>query len=411
MAAGSAITVHSRSRLMASGVGVACALGMFLLMAHDGQLRHAVLYGLPLMAGTIWGLCQALGLPAPDVHSIALADTAFYPLPGEPAWCAPNRTLPAALATLLVLGFAFGTPGLPVAIVVALAILFVSALRRPGLLVFVIASGLYLPLLGAFGLWDPWETHYGEVSREMLSRDDWISLWWAQDRWFWSKPILIFWAEALQWSAAGVAFGPDQNPASTEWVLRFPIYAMSVAGLLAVYAGLARIWNRRAGVLGALALATTPYYALLTHQAITDMPFVANMTVAMMLLALALTEDPERVAASLRIGRSAISLQHAVLALVVCVVLPQVLYLASRNIAFVGGLFAWHRDAFMAGSGGNPDVPGNFGIHGESPQVRALVLEPLGQACAWFVGLCVIVWQIRRETRLSGLYMFAFYAF
>jgi len=30
-----------------------------------------------------------------------------------------------------------------------------------------------------------------------LSRDDWISLWWAQENWFWSKPILIFWSEAL----------------------------------------------------------------------------------------------------------------------------------------------------------------------------------------------------------------------
>ena len=58
-------------------------------------------------------------------------------------------------------------------------------------------------MLGAYGLWDPWETHYGEVAREILSRDDWITLWWAQDEWFWSKPILIFWTEALTWSALG----------------------------------------------------------------------------------------------------------------------------------------------------------------------------------------------------------------
>jgi hypothetical protein len=36
---------------------------------------------------------------------------------------------------------------------------------------------------------------YGEVAREILSRDDWISLWWAQEDWFWSKPIFIFWIE------------------------------------------------------------------------------------------------------------------------------------------------------------------------------------------------------------------------
>jgi hypothetical protein len=44
---------------------------------------------------------------------------------------------------------------------------------------------LYVPLLGGYSLSDPWETHYGEVAREMLARDDWLSPWWAQENWFW----------------------------------------------------------------------------------------------------------------------------------------------------------------------------------------------------------------------------------
>ncbi|HEX3854269.1 MAG TPA: glycosyltransferase family 39 protein, partial [Polyangiaceae bacterium] len=59
---------------------------------------------------------------------------------------------------------------------------------------------LYVPLLGSYSLSDPWEAHYGEVSREMLARDDWISLWWAQDGWFWSKPVLDFWLQGLGFS-------------------------------------------------------------------------------------------------------------------------------------------------------------------------------------------------------------------
>jgi 4-amino-4-deoxy-L-arabinose transferase-like glycosyltransferase len=151
-----------------------------------------------------------------------------------------------------------------------------------------------LPYLGGYGLWDPWETHYGEVAREIMSRDDWISLWQAHDRWFWSKPILIFWAEALTWSASGVGYHADQHTAHTDWVLRLPIYAMAIAGLQSVHFALARTWNARAGVLAAVVLATTPYYAFLTHQAVTDMPFVANITVAMMLLLVACAEDPTR---------------------------------------------------------------------------------------------------------------------
>ena len=75
-----------------------------------------------------------------------------------------------------------------------------------------VVSAMYLPWLGATGLWDPWETHYGEVAREILARDDWISLWWAQEDWFWSKPILIFWMEALSMGAFGVDFHPDAIP-------------------------------------------------------------------------------------------------------------------------------------------------------------------------------------------------------
>ncbi|RKG63633.1 dolichyl-phosphate-mannose--protein mannosyltransferase, partial [Corallococcus exercitus] len=32
------------------------------------------------------------------------------------------------------------------------------------------AALLFVPYLGAVGLWDPWETHYGEVGRQMIQR-------------------------------------------------------------------------------------------------------------------------------------------------------------------------------------------------------------------------------------------------
>ena len=103
-------------------------------------------------------------------------------------------------------------------------------------------------MLGQFGLWDPWETHYGEVAREILARDDWITLWWAQDDWFWSKPILIFWIEALTWSALGMPFEPDSNPAHPEWVMRLPHYVLSISALMALLRGRWRAcFGRRAG--------------------------------------------------------------------------------------------------------------------------------------------------------------------
>ena len=47
-------------------------------------------------------------------------------------------------------------------------------------------------------------------SREILARDDWISLWWAQDGWFWSKPVLDMWIQAIAMATLGVHYQPDK---------------------------------------------------------------------------------------------------------------------------------------------------------------------------------------------------------
>ena len=41
------------------------------------------------------------------------------------------------------------------------------------------------------------ETAEQDEAREILARDDWISTWWAHEKWFMSKPILVFWMAAL----------------------------------------------------------------------------------------------------------------------------------------------------------------------------------------------------------------------
>ena len=39
-------------------------------------------------------------------------------------------------------------------------------------LVMSVAAGLFLPFLGSTGFFDPWESHYAEVARQMAARDD-----------------------------------------------------------------------------------------------------------------------------------------------------------------------------------------------------------------------------------------------
>jgi 4-amino-4-deoxy-L-arabinose transferase-like glycosyltransferase len=161
---------------------------------------------------------------------------------------------------------------------------------------------LYIPFAGSYGLWDPWETHYGEVARQMTHRGDYISLWWPGSPRdadvFWSKPVLSFWLMSLAMHLAGI--GLPGHPASemalghrAEWAARVPFCLTGVLGIYAVYLMTARFVSRRAGLLAAVVVATAPMYSLVARQAMTDMAFVGPMAMALALGALALFDDSD----------------------------------------------------------------------------------------------------------------------
>ena len=61
------------------------------------------------------------------------------------------------------------------------------------LVIFLIGCLIYLPRLGAYPFWDPWEPHYTQVAWEMQERLTWNNPWYrGLDNW-WSKPILMLW--------------------------------------------------------------------------------------------------------------------------------------------------------------------------------------------------------------------------
>src|SRR2546430_17627132 len=110
--------------------------------------------------------------------------------------------------------------------------------RRICLALLGLCMMIYIPLAGNYGMWDPWETHYGEVARQMLERNDFISLWWPgspQDRTeFWSKPVLTFWLIALSMKVAGIQWAsslPNEMAASwpVEWASGIPFVFLALA--------------------------------------------------------------------------------------------------------------------------------------------------------------------------------------
>jgi 4-amino-4-deoxy-L-arabinose transferase-like glycosyltransferase len=211
--------------------------------------------------------------------------------------------------------------------------------RQTGLFVILIGLLIYIPLAGSYGLYDPWETHYGEVARQMTERGDYISLWWPgapidADH-FWSKPVLSFWIMSLAMQLFGLrhaAPGTMALSSRAEWAMRLPFCMLGILGMYGIYLCVSRFVSRRAGILAAVVTATSPLYSLVSRQAMTDMAFVGPMTMALALGALALFDDedtelPRRSArvGPLRLGWPDHSLFYVAAGLFTAVALPQLI--------------------------------------------------------------------------------------
>ena len=152
---------------------------------------------------------------------------------------------------------------------------------RLRLTVIVVTALVMLPFLGSFGLWDPWEVHYGEVGRQMVERGDWLSPWWGshwtapgetpEGEYFFSKPVLLLWLMGIGMKVFG----------HTAFAVRIGTALIALLGVYLAYLAGSRVWSRRVGVLMAITLGTSPFYFMLSRQAQTDMPFVGLMTVAL----------------------------------------------------------------------------------------------------------------------------------
>lgn len=219
---------------------------------------------------------------------------------------------------------------------------------RIGLLVVAMCGCIYLPTLGSFGMYDPWETIYTEVGRQFMERDDWMSPYWhngtGPEGWsetnFWSKPVGSFWLSGLSlklfgWedditlrgsgrsladpAAASNSPKKDQGPdpgevlatRPVEWAVRTPFFLCGLFGIFCIYLMCSRLFGRRAGVLSALVLATSPMYFFITRQAMTDMPYVGLVSGGLALFTLAMFGEKELLRRKeLRIGRFALSWPH-----------------------------------------------------------------------------------------------------
>ena len=165
--------------------------------------------------------------------------------------------------------------------------------------VLVLGLLVFIPFLGTLTLWDPWETHYGEVAREMITRDDYVYPYW-ESAYFFSKPALPMWLMALGMRLVGAEGGPPGAPlgAWTEWGVRLPFALIAIATLWATYRIGRQLGGRVAGVASAVVLASSAQFIFIGKQAMVDMPYVGFMTIGLALfMAAVFDEDDDRPAA------------------------------------------------------------------------------------------------------------------
>ncbi len=86
-----------------------------------------------------------------------------------------------------------------------------------------------LALLNQYPLIGTTEPRYAELARQMLVRDDWVTLWVSDGVPLWGKPPLLFWLDAMSMMVLGV----------NEFALRLPTF---IASLLTI--GLLWFWSK-----------------------------------------------------------------------------------------------------------------------------------------------------------------------
>jgi len=122
-------------------------------------------------------------------------------------------------------------------------------------------------LLGVRALWSPDEGRYSEIPREMVASGDWVTPRLDGVKYF-EKPPLVYWLQGIAIRLFGVR----------EWGLRLVPALFALAGCLAVYAAGRHLFGRRAGLLAAAVLATSPLYYFLSQSITLDMPLAVLLT-------------------------------------------------------------------------------------------------------------------------------------
>jgi 4-amino-4-deoxy-L-arabinose transferase-like glycosyltransferase len=144
-------------------------------------------------------------------------------------------------------------------------------------LLVAVGLAILVPRLGQVGFWDPWEPKYAQTVREMTDRGSYLVPYY-DDKVRMAKPILVYWGIM----AGSAVFGLNELGARAAGVLA------AIAAMLVTYRIVSTLRGRRAGLLSALVLGTSPQFYFIARQAMPDVYLFASLGASVLFLALAL---------------------------------------------------------------------------------------------------------------------------
>jgi 4-amino-4-deoxy-L-arabinose transferase-like glycosyltransferase len=153
------------------------------------------------------------------------------------------------------------------------------------LVLLLVVLGLPVTLLGlgSPALYDPHESLYAEVAREMVVHGDWLTPHLNGTRYL-DKPPLFYWLIAIAYTVFGVS----------EFSARLPIALAGLGGAL-VTCGIGRLlFDDRSGVLAGLVLIASVGYFVFSRQLLPDMVFAFFTTLGFYGLLRAVEQDRRR---------------------------------------------------------------------------------------------------------------------
>jgi 4-amino-4-deoxy-L-arabinose transferase-like glycosyltransferase len=133
--------------------------------------------------------------------------------------------------------------------------------------------GLELPIfllgLGSPALYDPHESLYAEIAREMVVHGDWLTPHLNGTRYL-DKPPLFYWLIAVSYTVFGVS----------EFSARLPIALAGLGGVLVTWGIGRHLFDGRSGALAGLVLTTSVGYFVFSRQLLPDIVFACFTTLS-----------------------------------------------------------------------------------------------------------------------------------